>query len=150
MNSDNILKQTYVNIPYNGRVLENVRDGGSNSVDIYLYYFSWLDFNGLLTDDNFNENDLLNTNSVNYEENPFYDGSKRNYFHGQVSKDLILSGEYGFQKRNHGIKVPEDCQLLLRQDGSSPSGMRVIRYNGVYYGTTNYTSTEWSLRNTAQ
>ena len=147
---DNVLKKVYLDISYNGRVISRKRDSSSNNVDIYLYYFSWLDFYGLLTDDNFNQNDLLALDSVRYEESPFYDGSKRNYFHGQIGKDLILSGEFDWQSRNFGIKVPEDGQLLLRQDGSLPSGMRVVRYNGIYYGTTDYTSTEYGVRSRAK
>ena len=59
---------------------------------------------------------------------------------------MILSGDYDFYGRNKGLKVPENFKLIKRQNGESPSGLRIINHNGSYYGTTDFTSRQAHLK----
>ena len=149
---DSVLKKINIKIPYNGRSVPRNRDQSRNSVDMYIYYFSWLDYRGLMNDNNFNSSDADMIDAVIYNGTNFTSegGAKRNLFHGQVSKELILTGEFSVTKRNNGLKAPNNYQLLSRQDGSPLAGMRVVRHDGIYYGSDSLNATDSSLRAAAR
>jgi hypothetical protein len=133
-NYDDVRRQIDFDVILNNQSLDSQIN---KNVDLYMYYFSILDIQGLTTDSDFiniTDTEAFDEFHRNNERKP----GNRVLYHGEIGKEVILSGVYNQNQKDHGLKAVTTIRIFRDNQGNFITNKRIFKsQNSNSYYTTN-------------